>query len=195
MQKFKLVYCKITFSIFSWLLLACNQNEKLVSLKKTTSKTSSIYSKALSNLDTIDSKKDLKTYVGYFKENIELNSKRLTNLLQIKSKGIINKEFISGDENNIQYFSKYIGELEFNKRKLSLFLEFFTVQAAVEKHGHSEIVLFDGEKGMVYSEFELPKEYDVSVANYQLLLSYKGNLQKFDLTELSDDLLIFEESK
>ena len=177
MQKFKLVYIKTTFSIFSCLLFACNQNEKLVPLKKITSKSSSMYSKVFSNLDAIYSKKDLKNYVGY------------------KSKGIINKEFVSGDENNIQYFSKYIGDLEFKKRKLSLFLEIFTVQAAIEKHGHSEIVLFNGKKGMVYSEFALPKEYNVCIANDQLLLSNKKKLQKFDLTQLSDDLIIFEESK
>ena len=195
MQKFKLVYIKTTFSIFSCLLFACNQNEKLVPLKKITSKSSSMYSKVFSNLDAIYSKKDLKNYVGYFKENLELNSKRINNLLKIKSKGIINKEFVSGDENNIQYFSKYIGDLEFKKRKLSLFLEIFTVQAAIEKHGHSEIVLFNGKKGMVYSEFALPKEYNVCIANDQLLLSNKKKLQKFDLTQLSDDLIIFEESK
>lgn len=187
MIKFKLIYIKITLPIFSCLLIACNQNEKQVPIKKTIAKSS--------NTDAVASKKNQVTYVGYFKENLELNSKRINNLLKIKSNGIINKEIISGDENNIQYFSKYIGELEFNKRKLSLFLEFFTVQAAVEKHGHSEIVLFDGKKGMVYSEFSIPKEYYVSIANDQLLLSNKENLHMFDLTELSDDLIIFKASK
>lgn len=189
------IFVKWTFTLLICFLFSCNKNEKLDTFRKTISLISKRTTEGFSTLDQYYSIEKEKSYICYFKENLDFNSSRLKNLLKINSDGIINKEIITGNENDIQFFSKYIGDITFDNRKFNLFLEFFTVQAAIEKHGHSEIVLFDGKKGMVYSEFTIPKEYNVSIVNDQLLLSKKENLQKFDLTELSDDFIIFKESK
>lgn len=189
------IFVKWTFTLLICFLFSCNKNEKLDTFRKTISLISKRTTEGFSTLDQYYSIEKEKSYICYFKENLDFNSSRLKNLLKIKSEGIINKEIITGNENDIQFFSKYIGDITFDNRKFNLFLEFFTVQAAIEKHGHSEIVLFDGKKGMVYSEFAIPKEYNVNIVNDQLSLSKKENSQKFDLTELSDDFIIFEESK
>ena len=87
----------------------------------------------------------------------------------------IGKEQITGNEKHIQFFTKYLGKLELpNKNNYYVITQFYTVQAALVKHGHSRIIFLDNDKKTI-------KIYVLDMRN-QLPLSIVRNalIFKFD---------------
>lgn len=60
-----------------------------------------------------------------------------------------NKEVVSGKASETQYFTRYLGTLETGGKKYHVLTQFYTVQAAIEKHGHSRLIFLDLNKKTV----------------------------------------------
>lgn len=57
-----------------------------------------------------------------------------------------NKEVVSGKASETRYFTSYLGTLETGGKKYHVLTQFYTVQAAIEKHGHSRLIFLDQDK-------------------------------------------------
>lgn len=92
------------------------------------------------------------------------------------------KEIISGDSKEIQYFTTYLGEIKFKNPSdnMHVIKQFFTVQAANSKHGHSELMFLDHQLKIKKTyDMEMPDRLPYKIQNNSLL--FKLDDKKYEV--------------
>ena len=100
----------------------------------------------------------------------------------------INKEFKSGKSEEAEYFTTYLGNITLNDRDCHVFKQFYTIQAAIEKHGHSVIIFMD-KQGAFYYDME-SQDLPFDVRNGLFRFKHKNDTLLMKIEHLSENDLI-----
>lgn len=107
--------------------------------------------------DVSDSKtQGAKNLLGYFKEERDLSDTHVISLLKLIDRKMPNVEVKSGNSKETEYTTMYLGKLNVDGERMEVFRQFYTVQAAIQQHGHSELVLITKKRALFYEMEELP---------------------------------------
>ena len=101
----------------------------------------------------------------------------------------INKEVKSGKSEEAEYFTTYLGQIMLNEKENHVFKQFYTIQAAIEKHGHSVIIFKDNE-GASYFDMELPEDLPIELKNGTFKFKHKNDTLIMKIEHLSENDLI-----
>lgn len=92
--------------------------------------------------------------IGTLRIHLEASDPEVRKLRQLAIPANQNRTIISGNPNESEYFTTYLGTIEFHAETIELIKQFYTVQAAIEKHGHSELILLK-KKGAYFYDMEM----------------------------------------
>jgi hypothetical protein len=70
----------------------------------------------------------------------------------------IGKEIVTSKSKDAEYFTRYLGTIDLGENKYHVISQFYTIQAAIVKHGHSRIIFLD-------SNLKIKKIYNLSMPN------------------------------
>lgn len=106
----------------------------------------------------------------------------------INSKNI-NKEVKSGKSQEAEYFTSYLGQIILNGKQNNVFKQFYTIQAAIEKHGHS-VIVFVNKDGASYYEMEMPENLPIDLKNGSFRFKHKNDTLIMKIEHVSENDLI-----
>ncbi len=105
----------------------------------------------------------------------------------------IGKKQVSGNSNDIQYFTTYLGEIKPEKEKTvyHAISQFYNVQAAISKHGHSKVIFLDDQKRIaeIY-ELDMPNQLPISIESNQLVFELNGMTSKLKIEKMPEMLCL-----
>lgn len=102
--------------------------------------------------------------LGYIQDKLENADPKVKYLKSRIDKKNINKEHKSGKSNEVEYFTTYLGELNLKGSKTNVFKQYYSVQAAIEKHGHS-VIIFTTDQGATYYDMEMTENLPLDMIN------------------------------
>jgi hypothetical protein len=133
--------------------------------------------------------KEPKVILGSLKFQLEKKDPKVVYLKTLTKLENINKEFKSGKSEEAEYFTTYLGNITLNDRDCHVFKQFYTIQAAIEKHGHSVIIFMD-KQGAFYYDMELPEDLPFDVKNDFFRFKHKNDILLMKIEHLSENDLI-----
>ena len=102
-------------------------------------------------------------------DSFEIDYQKL-DLKPFINKMLLGKEQITGNPKETEYFTRYIGIIEVGKINYHVLSQFYAVQAAVSKHGHSRIMLLDKNiKIRKIYELSMPDELPSAIRSNELI--------------------------
>lgn len=101
---------------------------------------------------------------GYIQDKLENADPKVKYSKSRIDKKNINKEHKSGKSNEVEYFTTYLGELNLKGSKTNVFKQYYSVQAAIEKHGHS-VIIFTTDQGATYYDMEMTENLPLDMIN------------------------------
>lgn len=132
--------------------------------------------------------------VGVLKEKFPLTNSKVKHLSQLVKKDNIGKEIISGNPSEARFFTTYLGELIYKGSKLHVFKHYFEVQAAIEKHGHSELIILNQDFAFYY-DLEQPENLPNDMKNGLLRYFQLSDTMEMQMEYLTEkDMLLTEKS-
>jgi len=102
----------------------------------------------------------------------------------------INKEHKSGKSDDVEYFTTYLGELNLKGSKTNVFKQYYSVQAAIEKHGHS-VIIFTNNFGATYYDMEMIENLPLDMINgsFRYIRKTDTLIMKIDRVSKNDLIL------
>ena len=127
--------------------------------------------------------------LGSLQFKLEKNDPKVVYLNTLINSKNINKEVKSGKSEEAEYITTYLGQIALNEKDLHVFKEFYTIQAAIEKHGHSVIIFMD-KQGASYYDMELPEDLPIDMKNGSFRFKHKNDTLLMKIEHLSENDLI-----
>lgn len=181
---------KWIYTIFIMLLLfSCNnENEKL-------SHSDLVDNQSISdtinkdNIEKVAEDNEPKVILGSLKFKLEKKDPKVVYLNTLINPKYINKDVKSGKSEEAEYFTTYLGQITLNEKDRHVFKQFYTIQAAIEKHGHSVIIFMD-KQGASYYDMELPEDLPIDMKNGSFRFKHKNDTLLMKIEHLSENDLI-----
>ena len=101
----------------------------------------------------------------------------------------INKEVKSGKSEEAEYFTTYLGQITLHEKENHVFKQFYTIQAAIEKHGHS-VIVFANKDGASYYDMEMPENLPLDLKNGSFRYMHKKDTLIMKIEHVSENDLI-----
>jgi hypothetical protein len=136
-------------------------------------------------------KNELNVILGSLQDKLQNSDPKVIYLNTLINSKRINKEFKSGKSDEAEYFTTYLGQLNLNKLETHVFKQFYTIQAAIEKHGHSVIILVN-KSGAYYYEMDLPEDLPIDMEkNGSFRFKHKNDTLNMKIEHvLENDLIL-----
>lgn len=128
--------------------------------------------------------------LGSLQYKLEKNDPKIAYLNTLTRPKNIDKTFKSGKSEESEYFTTYLGQIKLNEKDCHVFKQFYTIQAAITKHGHSVIIIMDNQ-GASYYDMELPEELPIDMRNGSFRFKYKSDTLLMKIEHVSENDLIF----
>jgi len=171
------------------LLFSCNnENEKL-------SHSDLVDNQSISdtinkdNIEKVAEDNEPKVILGSLKFKLEKKDPKVVYLNTLINPKYINKDVKSGKSEEAEYFTTYLGQITLNEKDRHVFKQFYTIQAAIEKHGHSVIIFMD-KQGASYYDMELPEDLPIDMKNGSFRFKHKNDTLLMKIEHLSEKDLI-----
>jgi hypothetical protein len=119
-------------------------------------------------------------------ENTDTRVKYLNTLINPKN---LNKEIQLGNPEDSEYFTTYLGQIILNDIEFQVFKQFYTIQAAIEKHGHS-VIIFVNKNSAFYYDMEMPENLPVDLKNGSFRYEYLKDTLVMKIEDFSENDLI-----
>jgi len=181
---------KWIYTIFIMLLLfSCNnENEKLSHSDLVDNQSISDTIKK-DNIEKVAEDNEPKVILGSLKFKLEKKDPKVVYLNTLINPKYINKDVKSGKSEEAEYFTTYLGQITLNEKDRHVFKQFYTIQAAIEKHGHSVIIFMD-KQGASYYDMELPEDLPIDMKNGSFRFKHKNDTLLMKIEHLSENDLI-----
>jgi len=101
----------------------------------------------------------------------------------------IQKEVNYKESEEAEYITTYLGEIMLNEKTNHVFKQFYTIQAAIEKHGHSVLILVN-KLGAYYYEMDLPEDLPIDMKNGAFRFKNKNDTLLMKIEHVSENDLI-----
>jgi hypothetical protein len=102
--------------------------------------------------------------LGYIQDKLENADPKVKYLKSCIDTKNINKVHKTGKSDEVEYFTTYLGELKLKGLKTNVFKQYYSVQAAIEKHGHS-VIIFTNDLGATYYDMEMIENLPLDMIN------------------------------
>ncbi|MEN9972002.1 MAG: hypothetical protein RIS20_349 [Bacteroidota bacterium] len=157
-------------------MLACSN--KTGNSKQTKKKNCSCGTKPLLNnsinCDTTLFENEPNVILGSLQFKLKKNDPKVVYLKTLTQLKNINKEFKSEKSDEAEYFNTYLGQIKLIEKEWHVFKQFYTIQAAIVKHGQSVIIFMD-RQGAAYYDMELPEDLPIDMKNGSFRFKYKND--------------------
>jgi hypothetical protein len=130
-----------------------------------------------------------KVILGSLQFKLEKKNPKVIYLNTLTKPKNINKEFKSGKSEEAEYFTTYLGQITLNEKDCHVFKQFYTIQAAIEKHGQSVIIFMDNQGASCY-DMELPEDLPIDMRNGSFRFKHKNDTLLMKIEHLSESDLI-----
>lgn len=152
-----------------------------------------VQQKNSNNTDSlIESSDKRKIYLGVLKEKITAPDIKVKQLIVWAKKRNIGKEIITGNPKEAEYYTTYLGEIEYNGQPYHVFKLYFDVQAAIEKHGHSEIIVLRNQEASYY-DMEMTENLPIDLKNGQFRFIENNDTLNMKIELITETDLLFSE--
>lgn len=143
------------------------------------------------NKSQVESETDeLKVILGSLQFKLEVTDPKVKYLNTLINHKFLNKEVKSGRPDDAEYFTTYLGQIELNGIENHLFKQFYTIQAAIEKHGHT-VIVFVNKNGASYYDMEMPENLPLNMKNGSFRFKHKNDTLIMKIEHVSDSDLVF----
>lgn len=119
-------------------------------------------------------------------ENTDSSVKYLKTLINPKN---LDKETKFGKPEDSEYFTTYLGQIILNNEEFHVFKQFYTIQAAIEKHGHS-VIIFVNKNSAFYYDMEMPENLPVDLKNGSFRYKYLKDTLVMKIEKFSENDLM-----
>lgn len=130
-----------------------------------------------------------KVIIGSLQFKLEKKDSKVVYLNTLTKHKNINKEFKSGKPEEAEYYTTYLGQITLNEKDCHVFKQFYTIQAAIEKHGHSVIIFMDNQ-GASFYDMELPEDLPIDMRNGSFRFKHKNDTLLMKIEHFSENDLI-----
>lgn len=176
--------------IFLLLILFSCKNENEKSSQSTLDENINVTSKLKKDNFQPESKnEELKVVLGSLQFKLGINDPKVKDLNLLIKPQNINSEIKSGKPNEAEYFTTYFGPIKWNHLEGHVFKQFYTVQAAISKHGHS-VLIFVSKNGALYYNMEMPENLPLDLKNGSFRYIYNYDTLKMKIEHISEDDLV-----
>ncbi|WP_343788834.1 hypothetical protein [Wandonia haliotis] len=141
------------------------------------------------DVEEVTEENELKVILGSLQFKLEKKDPKVVYLNTLINPTKINKEVKSGKSDEAEYFATYLGQITLNEKDLHVFKQFYTIQAAIEKHGCSVIIFMD-KQGASYYDMELPEYLPIDMKNGSFRFKHKNDTLLMKIEHLSENDLI-----
>lgn len=170
-------------------LYSCNIENKKISHSKLMEK-QGVSDDSNKTKTQFESKKDeFNVILGASQFKLENSDPKVIYLYTLINSKSLNKEVKSGKLDQDEYFTTYLGQIKLNELETHIFKQFYTVQAAIEKHGHSVIILVN-KNGANYYDMETPENLPLDYKNGSFRYKYKNDTLKMRIEHASENDLV-----
>jgi len=111
---------------------------------------------------------------------------------------LIGEEQVNGNANKVECFTKYLGELSIvnDKHKYYVISQFYTVQSAISKHGHSRIIILDSNKNVakIYN-LDMPHQLPKKIEANNLIFKFDDEEYKLQFEDEFPKLICLPNNK
>lgn len=188
--KMKWIY---TFSMMHLLFSCKNENEKMSHSDLVDNhRISDTINK--NNIEKVIVDNEPNVILGSLQFKLEKNDPKVVYLNTLAQPKNINKEFKSGKPDEAEYFTNYLGKIKLIEKEWHVFKQFYTIQAAIVKHGHSVIIFMD-KQGAAYYEMELLEDLPIDMKNGSFRFKYKNDTLLMKMEHLSENDLVLRKIK
>lgn len=172
------------------LLFSCNDDNKKMSHSDLV-ENDSVIDVVQENKSQVESENDeLKVILGSLQFKLGVTDPKVKHLNTLRNHQFANKEVKSGRPNEAEYFTTYLGQIKLNEMESHMFKQFYTIQAAIEKHGHS-VIIFVNKNGASYYDMEMPENLPIDVKNGLFRFKHKNDTLIMKMEHVSDSDLVF----
>lgn len=130
-----------------------------------------------------------KVIVGSLQFKLDSKDQKVRYLNTLINPNNINKEVKSGKSNDVEYFTTYLGQITLNNEENYVFKQFYTIQAAIEKHGHS-VIVFVNKHCASYYDMEMPENLPIDLKNESFRYKLNNDTLIMKLEHVSENDLI-----
>jgi hypothetical protein len=174
---------------FLFLLCSCNtENEKLSHLDLVENDVNSNHNSDNKNQEKSEKNEPevIRGSLQFKLENTDSRVKYLKTLINPKN---LDKETKFGKPEDSEYFTTYLGQIILNDLEYHLFKQFYIIQAAIEKHGHS-VIIFVNKNSAFYYDMEMPENLPVDLKNGSFRYKYLKDTLVMKIEDFSENDLI-----
>jgi hypothetical protein len=141
------------------------------------------------DIEELSEDNEPKVILGSLQFKLEIKDPKVVYLNTLTKPKYINKDFKSGKSEEAEYFTTYLGHITLNEKDCHVFKQFYTIQAAIEKHGHSVIIFMDNQ-GASYYDMESPEDLPIDMRNGSFRFKHKNDTLLMKIEHLSENDLI-----
>lgn len=127
--------------------------------------------------------------LGSLKYKLDLQDPKVIYLNTLINPKNIQKEVNYKESEEAEYTTTYLGKIMLNEKTNHVFKQFYTIQAAIEKHGHS-VLIFKDEEGASFFDMELPENLPFELKNGSFRFKNKNKTLCMKIEHVSENDLI-----
>lgn len=132
--------------------------------------------------------------LGALQFRLDNNDQKVDYLNTLITSKNINKEVKSGKSEEAEDYTTYLGQIKLNEKAYHVFKQFYTVQAAIEEHGHS-VIIFKDKFGASYYDMELPDDLPIDLTNGLFRFKHINDTLLMKIEYISENDLILRNTQ
>ncbi len=141
------------------------------------------------DIEELSEDNEPKVILGSLQFKLEKKDPKVVYLNTLTKPKNIDKEFKSRKSEEAEYFTTYLGQIKLNEKNCHVFKQFYMIQAAIEKHGHS-VTIFMDKQGASYYDMELPEDLPIDMRKDSFRFKHKNDILLMKIEHLSENDLI-----